>query len=108
MKNHSTASRSSVFSGRELSNRNDYLLGFIAFCAVIWLGAGSATAQNSIPEFQKILREKAAFNESDFIALGQGETVVRLLPIKDKNEVAVCGLVRLQTLSESSQSFRKA
>src|ERR671910_260459 len=92
-----------------MRSRINCLLGFIAFCAVVWLGTNIGLAQNSVSEFQNILREKAAFNEIDFAALGQGETVVRLLPATDKREVAVCGLVRIQIPAEQFlQSFRES
>jgi hypothetical protein len=88
--------------------RLNCLPGFIAFCAIVLLGTNTALAQDSVVEFQKILREKAAFDETDFAALEQGQTVVRLLPVKDKREVAVSGLVRLQVPAEVFlQSFRE-
>ena len=66
-------------------------------------------AQHSVAEFHKILREKAAFDEVDFAALEQGQTVVNLLPANDKREVAVCGLVSLQVPAEVFlQSFRES
>jgi hypothetical protein len=75
---------------------------------MVWTGVNTASAQNSGAEFQKILREKAEFDETDFAALGQGQTVVRLLPVKDKREVAVSGLVSLQVPAEVFlQSFRE-
>ncbi len=84
------------------------LLVFIAFCTVIWLGTNTALTQNSAADFQNILREKAAFDETGFAALEQGETVVRLLPVQDKREVAVCGLVSLHVPAEVFlQSFRE-
>ncbi len=84
-------------------------LGFIAVCSMIWLGTNAAMAQNSVEEFHKILRDKATFDETDFAALGQGKTVVRLLPVRDKREVAVCGLVSLQAPVELFlQSFRES
>jgi hypothetical protein len=89
-----------------LSRRN-CLLSFIAFSAIVWL-ANAALAQNSISDFQKILPEKATFNESDFAALEQGRPVVRLLPVSDKREVAVCGLVKLHVPAQQFlQSFRQ-
>ncbi len=109
MQSHSTASWSSATSSLELPNRRAYLLGLIAVFAVILLGASDAAAQNTPAEFHQILREKAAFNESDFVAVAQGESVVRLLPANDKKEVAVCGLVSLQTPAEMFlQSFRES
>jgi hypothetical protein len=89
-------------------SRINCLLGFIVVCAMIWLGAISALAQDSVAEFHKILREKAAFDETDFAALEQGQTVVKLLPVQDRREVAVSGLVSLQIPAELFlQSFRE-
>ena len=80
---------------------------FISFCAILWLSTNAAWAQNSAVDFHKILREKIAFDETDFAALQQGETVVKLLPPQDKREVAVSGLVSLQVPAEVFlQSFR--
>ena len=80
---------------------------FISFCAILWLCTNAAWAQNSAVDFHKILREKIAFDETDFAALQQGETVVKLLPPQDKREVAVSGLVSLQVPAEVFlQSFR--
>ena len=89
--------------------RLNCLLGFVAVCAIMWLGTNAGLAQRSVAEFHKILREKAAFDETDFAALEQGQTVVRLLPVQDKREVAVCGLVSLQVPAEVFlQSFRES
>lgn len=54
-------------------------------------------AQSSAGDFQKVLNEKAAFGPADFAAVEQGQTVVKLTPITDKREVAVCGLVSVRT-----------
>src|SRR5882672_87528 len=84
------------------------LLVFIAFCAAIWLGTNTGLTQNSAAEFHNILRQKAAFDETGFAALEQGQTVVKLLPVQDKREVAVCGLVSLQVPADVFlQSFRE-
>jgi hypothetical protein len=90
-----------------LSHRSSFLV-FLTFCAIFWLGTSQCPAQNSIAEFQKILREKSAFSETDFSALEQGEAVVKLLPARDKREVVVSGLVRLQAPDEIFlESFRE-
>ena len=57
----------------------------------------SAFAQTSVADFQRILHEKAALETADFTALEQGQTIVKLAPITDKREVAVYGLVGLNS-----------
>ncbi|MDQ6651765.1 MAG: hypothetical protein M3Y84_03375 [Acidobacteriota bacterium] len=89
--------------------RSSSPLIFITFCAIVGLGTSTALAQDSVADFHKILREKAAFDETAFAALQEGQTVVRLLPVQDKREVAVCGLVGLEVPSEMFlQSFRES
>ncbi|HVF23118.1 MAG TPA: hypothetical protein VM941_08590, partial [Pyrinomonadaceae bacterium] len=70
--------------------------------------ATSATqAQTSLPELQKILREKVAFDETDFAALQRGETIVTLAPVQDKREIAVAGLINLRAnADEFLRSYR--
>ncbi len=91
-------------TGRRLPNRID-MCRFIALCAIFSLGT-NALAQDSVSEFHQILRDKAGFAETDFAALEQGGTVVRVLPAKHKKEVAVCGVVGLGVPAERFlQSF---
>ena len=80
---------------------------FIAFLAMALPGLNTVLAQSSIAEFPKILKEAAIFEQTDRAALEQGQPVVKLLPVQDKREVAVCGLVSLQVPAEVFlQSFR--
>jgi hypothetical protein len=58
-----------------MRSRINCLPKFIAICAIVWLGTNPALAQKSIPEFHQILRETAAFDQTDFVALEQGQTV---------------------------------
>jgi len=51
-------------------------------------------------EFQQVLREKAALEERDFAALQLNQPVVRLVPTSNKREVAVTGLVNINTSAE--------
>ena len=77
--------------------------------ALICAAATSAVAQTSVAELQKMLHEKAAFEETDFAALQRGETVVRPAPRLDKREVAVSGLVTLRaSASEFLRSYRES
>ena len=85
------------------------MLTLIVFTAIASLSPDLALAQNSVSEFYNILRQKVAFNESDLTHLGQGQPVVRLLPVTDKREVAVCGLVNVQVPAQVFlQSFRES
>ena len=89
--------------------RTSKILVLITFCAIVWISTNLTLAQNSVSEFHNILREKIALQETDFSALQQGQTVVKLLPAKDKREVAVSGLVSLQVPAEAFlQSFRES
>jgi len=69
-------------------------------CLLVGLAATGALAQTSTAEFQRILSEKAAFAPADFAAVEQGQTIVKLIPITDKREVAVSGIVTLRTSAE--------
>jgi hypothetical protein len=73
--------------------------------ALFSLTANSTLAQTSAADFQRILHEKAALETADFTALEQGQTVVKLAPITDKREVAVSGLV---SLNSSADHFLKS
>src|SRR5918999_2791307 len=65
---------------------------FMLLCLTI----NTALAQTSANEFQRILHEKATFEASDFAALEQGQTVVKLTPISEKREIALSGLTSLR------------
>src|SRR5215467_9684761 len=67
---------------------------------VVCFGARTTLAQASFGEFQKLLRDKAAFEETDFAALQLNQPVVRLAPTSDKQEIAVAGLVNIQASAE--------
>jgi hypothetical protein len=77
--------------------RGKYLNVVCIAYALVFLVANSTLAQTSAADFQRILQQKAAFETADFTALEQGQTVVKLTPITDKREVAVCGLITLST-----------
>ena len=70
-------------------------------CTLLVCFAASTTlAQASMAEFQQVLREKASFEEHDFTALELNQPVVRLVPTSNKREVAVTGLVNINTTAE--------
>lgn len=64
-----------------------------------------------VPEqvLNEALTTRAAFAPEDFSSLEQGEAVVKLLPVKDRREVAICGVIRLSAEPELSlKSFQQA
>ena len=63
---------------------------------LIWFGGNTAIAQRSVAEFQQLLQRKASFEQTDFAALQLEQPVVRLVPVSDKREVAVSGLVNIR------------
>lgn len=76
-----------------------YTIGVLV-CLGMMTAANESLAQSSASELQQILSQKAAFEAADFAALEKGQTIVKLTPITDKREVAVCGLVTLRTNAE--------
>lgn len=80
-------------------------------CTLLISSATSATvmAQTSVAEFQKLLREKAAFGEQDFAALETNQPVVRVARGSDKREVAVAGVVNIRAGAENFlKSYRES
>ncbi|HKV35828.1 MAG TPA: hypothetical protein VJP89_15935, partial [Pyrinomonadaceae bacterium] len=87
--------------------RARYLPILVVAYAVICAAANPAAAQTSLAELQKLLQEKAAFEATDFAALQRGEPVARSVPVQDKREVAVSGLVTLRAnADEFLRSYR--
>ena len=80
---------------------------FVILSALFWLGAASALAQTSVEAFRNVLRNQASFTAADLAVLDRGEIVARLLPVKDKREVAVCGVIRLQVPPEVFLQFTR-
>lgn len=94
---------------RYILSRIHHLPEFMAIFVLTWFGAVTSLGQTSVQEFRKVLRGEAAFTADDFSALEREEMVVKLLPVKDRREVAVCGLMRLQVpLAVSLQAFQES
>src|SRR5258705_763476 len=81
-------------------NNKSSLLIFFGICALVSLSANNCPAQNSVAEFHKALSDRASFDGADFVALAEGQPVVKLLPARDKREVVVAGLTPLQAPAE--------
>jgi len=64
--------------------------------ALLCLPSLAIQGQTSLDAFHKALREHATFTNEDLSVLQQGQIIARLLPVKDKREVAVCGVVSLK------------
>ena len=66
-------------------------------------------AQSSLTDFQRLMREKAAFDATDLAALQLNQPVVRLSPSSDKREVAVSGIVNVRAAAEEFlRSYRES
>lgn len=84
--------------------RIQYLLCTSAICIV---AASTGMGQTSFAEFQKILQEKANFEQTDFAALQFSQPIVRLAPVSDKREVAVSGVINIRAgADEFLKSYR--
>lgn len=76
---------------------------------LVCLIAAGTQAQTSLAELQSVLQQKAAFAETDFAALSHGQSVVKLAPASDKQEIAVSGLVNLRaSAAEFLRSYRES
>jgi hypothetical protein len=75
---------------------------------MLWPGVNYCPAQEPGAELQKLLRPKADFDVGDFMALDQGETLIKILPTRERREIALCGMLRLRAPAEMFlQSFRE-
>jgi hypothetical protein len=73
----------------------------------ITLFAQAIQAQRGFASLQNLIHENAEFDSADFAKLEQGHPAVTVLPARHKQEVAVYGLVRVDTPAERFlQSFR--
>lgn len=89
--------------------RVSHLSVLILTCAFLSAAASSIQGQTSLAELQKVLQQKAAFEETDLAALQGGETIVKLAPVRDKGEIAVSGLVSLRAnADEFLHSYRES
>lgn len=67
---------------------------------LLGIGAVTCLAQASLEEFRSALSAKGGFTSDDLSAVERGEIVIKLLPVVDKREVAVCGVARLRGTPE--------
>ena len=74
------------------------MLLVVAVCALF--AAVPVMAQTSAAEFRKFLTDKAAFADQDLEILDKGEIVIKMLPVADKQEIAVFGIVRVNVPGE--------
>lgn len=63
--------------------------------------------QTSLDAFHKALRDHATFTAEDRTALEQGQMIAKLLPVTDKREVAVCGVINLNVPPELFLQFTR-
>jgi hypothetical protein len=92
-----------------LDNPRSVPIVFIGICVIVWLGSNNCLAQNSAVEFHKSLAARVSLTEADFIELGRGEPVTKLLSAQDKRDVVVAGMVPLRAPAEVFlESFRES
>src|SRR5258708_6315077 len=87
-----------------MERKKQKILESLVFLALILLSSAAGPAQSLAEEFRRYLREQAAFSDVDFAALDRGATVVKLLPVDEKKQVSVCGVVRLQNVAGISMA----
>jgi hypothetical protein len=85
------------------------IITFLIVCTLGAIGAATGLAQASVEEFHTALSAKGGLTKDDLAAVERGEIVIRLLPVVDKREVAVCGVVRLRgTPDVIAKAFRES
>jgi hypothetical protein len=85
-----------------MQGRIKYLPRIATSFVVICVAASSSLGQSSVQNLRNALRDEAAFTADDFSTVERGEIVVKVLPVKDRREVAVFGLVRTPAAIEKS------
>ncbi|MFN2533384.1 MAG: hypothetical protein ABR555_19035 [Pyrinomonadaceae bacterium] len=79
----------------------------VALCAILSIQTSSVLGQDLRSDTAKAFLNSTVLEPTDFVALEQGEPVVRLLPSSDKREIALYGLVRVHASTQTFlQSFR--
>jgi hypothetical protein len=103
-----TSSYDCASKGQNISRHRLHFPFLVSFLVLLSLGGSESLAQRNGPEFQEVLGDKVTLDSIDFTSLEQGETVIKLLPARERREIAMCGLVRLPASSEMFlQSFRE-
>jgi hypothetical protein len=64
-------------------------LFLISLLVLLSLGGSDALAQQNVAEFQEVLGDTLILETSDVTLLEQDETVTKLLPARDKREIAM-------------------
>ncbi len=77
--------------------RRSQILIFLMLAISLLFSAINYFAQTPVEKMQKVLSAKASFTEDELTKLKQGEMIAKLLPVQDKREVAVCGIISLKT-----------
>ena len=84
-------------------------LRIIPIVVLILVSALPAAAQVSTDQFRQLLQDRAGLEKNDISMLDSGGIVVKLLPINDKREVAIVGVVHLRRTTEMTMNaFRTA
>lgn len=80
------------------------VLALVCASAIIVAAQSSAAAA-----FHKLLVDKAAFTSEEFFVLNKGDIVVKILKAKEKRQISVFGIVRLQNVPDLDMTmFRES
>jgi hypothetical protein len=80
-------------------NNGNIVTRVITFVALLSVGPGICLSQNPLT-FKTVLRDNRVFSETHLTGIDRGDPLVKLLPSEEKREVAVGGLVRIETTAE--------
>jgi hypothetical protein len=76
---------------------------------VVGLSSPASFAQLSNEGFQDFLTGKMSFSAEEIISLSRREVVTKIIPVQDKQEIAIFGIVRLEDLPKvTPKTFRES
>ena len=86
------------------------IIHIVVFVGVLLTGADICLAQNgSVAEMRTVLADAGKLAKEDFSALDKGKMFAKLLPVKDKRELAVIGIIGLDSpLEDGRKGFDQA
>jgi hypothetical protein len=78
------------------SNWKALLVSLIGVAIILLFLANRNMAETASRRIHEYLSESSIFLQDDLLKLDEGKTIGKLLPVKDKREVAVCGVISIK------------